>query len=91
MATEKGRGMSKNKVSGKGVKTFEIELKELSLPDREEIMNQIYDPDVAKNFSFHLSVIRKSVDLSDDELNKYSNEELYAISNEIIDSMSKKK
>ena len=83
--------LSKSKVSGKGVKTFEIELKELSLPDREEIMNQIYDPDVPKNFGFHLFVIRKAIDLSDDELNKYSNEELYAISNEIIESMSKKK
>ena len=83
--------MSKNKVGGKGVKTFEIELKELSLPDREDIMNQIYNPDIPKNFSFHLSVIRKATDLSDDELNKYGNEELYAISNEIIESMSKKK
>ena len=54
-------------------------------------MNQIYDPDIPKNFSFHLSVIRKATDLSDEELNKYGNEELYAISNEIIDSMSKKK
>ena len=83
--------MSKSKVSGKGVKTFEIELKELSLPDREEVMNQIYNPDIPKNFSFHLSVIRKATDLSDDELNKYGNEELYAISSEIIESMSKKK
>ena len=83
--------MRKNKVGGKGIKTFEIELKELLLSDREEIMNQIYDTDIPKNFSFHLSVIRKATDLSDEELNKYGNEELYAISNEIIDSMSKKK
>ena len=83
--------MSKVKVEGKGVKTFEVELKDVLLADREEIMNQIVDMDIVKNFSFHLFVIRKGTDYNDEEINKFADPELYAISNKIIENMSKKK
>ena len=83
--------MSKVKVDGEGIKTFEVELKEISLSDREDIMNQILDAEVQKNFTFHLFVIRKGTDWLDEDINRYSDSELYAISNKIIENMSKKK
>ena len=83
--------MSKTKVDAKGVKSFEIELKDVVLADREEIMNMIFDTETQKDFSFHLFVIRKGTDWTDEEINKYSHIEIYAISNKIMEVMSKKK
>ena len=83
--------MGKTKVDAKDIKSFEIELKDIALSDREEIMNMIFNPDKKKDFSFHLFVIRKGTDWTDDEINKYSDAEIYAISNKILDVMSKKK
>ena len=83
--------MGKVKVEGKGVKSFEVELKEVSLSDREEIMNKIYDTELKKDFSFHLFIIRKGTEYSDEEINKFADAEIYAIVNKIVDNMSKKK
>ena len=46
--------MSKVKVDGKGVKTFELEVKELNLTERAEINDLISDDKAPKNFSFWL-------------------------------------
>ena len=62
-----------------------------TLSDREEIMNMIFDTETQKDFSFHLFVIRKGTDWTDEEINKYSDIEIYAISNKIMEVMSKKK
>ena len=83
--------MSKVKVEGKGVKTFEVELKDVLLADREEIMNKIYDSEIKKDFSFHLFVLKKGTEYTDEEINKFSDPQIYAIVNKIIDVMSKKK
>ena len=83
--------MSKTKVDAKDIKSFEIELKDIALSDREEIMNMIFDTETQKDFSFHLFVIRKGTDWTDEEINKYSDIEIYAISNKIMEVMSKKK
>ena len=83
--------MSKVKVEGKGIKTFEVELIEVLLADREEIMNKIYDPEIKKEFSFHLFVLKKGTEYTDEEINKFSDPQIYAIVNKIIDVMSKKK
>ena len=83
--------MGKTKVDAKDIKSFEIELKDIALSDREEIMNMIFDTETQKDFSFHLFVIRKGTDWTDEEINKYSDIEIYAISNKIMEVMSKKK
>ena len=83
--------MSKTKVDAKDIKSFEIELKDIALSDREEIMNMIFDTETQKDFSFHLFVIRKGTDWTDEEINKYSDIEIYGISNKIMVVMSKKK
>ena len=83
--------MSKVKVDGKGVKTFELELKELNLTERAEVNDLIFDENTPKNFSFWLDIIKKGTVLTDDEIHKFSNEEIYSIGSKIILEMNKKK
>ena len=83
--------MSKVKVEGKGIKSFEVEFKELNLTERAEINDIIFDADIKKNFSFWLDIIKKGTTLTDDEIHKYSNEEIYSLGARIILEMNKKK
>ena len=83
--------MSKVKVKGENFKTFECELKELNLTERSEINDMIFDTEAKKNFSFWLDIIKRGTSLSDDELNKYSNEEIYGLGASVIVEMNKKK
>ena len=83
--------MSKVKIKGEGFKTFECELKELNLTERAEINDLIFDTESKKNFSFWLDIIKRGTSLSDDELNKYSNEEIYGLGASVIIEMNKKK
>ena len=83
--------MSKAKVEGKGITAFELELKDLNLTERAEINDMISDETISKNFTFWLDIIRKGTILKDDEIHKYSNEEIYAIGSKIILEMNKKK
>ena len=83
--------MSKAKVEGKGITAFELELKDLNLTERAEINDMISDETISKNFTFRLDIIRKGTILKDDEIHKYSNEEIYAIGSKIILEMNKKK
>ena len=83
--------MSKVKVEGKGIKSFEVEFKELNLSERAELNDIIFDEDQKKNFSFWLNIIQKGTTLKDDEIHKYSNEEIFSIGAKIILEMKKKK
>ena len=83
--------MSKVKVGGEGFKTFNAEIKELNLTERAEINDIIFDPKANKNFSFWVEVIKKGTDYSDDEIHKFSNEEIYGLGSRIIVEMNKKK
>ena len=83
--------MRKVKVEGKGIKTFEIEFKELNLTERAELNDLIFDENYKKNFSFWLSVIRIGTTLSDEEIHTYSNEEIYSIGAKVISETNKKK
>ena len=83
--------MSKVKVEGKGFKPLEVELKDLNLTERAEINDVIFDEKTPKNFSFWLDVIKKGTNLSDDDVHKYSNDEIFGIGGKIIIEMNKKK
>jgi len=83
--------MAKIKVKGEGFKPFDIEIKELNLTERAEINDLIFNQEVSKNFSFWLDIIKRGTSLSDDELNKYSNEEIYGLGASVIVEMNKKK
>ena len=83
--------MAKVKIEGKGFKPFMVELKDLNLSERSEINDIIFDPDSKKNFSFWLEVIKRGTDLGDDEVNKYSNDQIFSLGSRIITEMNKKK
>ena len=83
--------MAKVKVKGEGFKPFDVDLKELNLPDRSEINDLIMDTSVKKNFTFWVDIIRKGTSFAEDDINKYSNEELYALGGKVIEEMNKKK
>ena len=83
--------MKKVKISKKGIKHFELELKEITMDERIEINDMIFDSKLDKNFSFFIKLIEIGTNLGRDELHKYSNEEIYAIADEVISSANKKK
>ena len=83
--------MSKVKVEGKDIKTFEVEFKELNLTERAEVNDIIFDQESQKNFSFWIDIIKRGTTLTDDEIHKYSNEEIYSLGAKIILEMNKKK
>ena len=83
--------MAKVKVKGEGFKPFDVDLKELNLTDRSEINDLIMDTSIKKNFTFWVDIIRKGTSFAEDDINKYSNEELYALGGKVIEEMNKKK
>ena len=83
--------MVKVKVEGESIKSFEVEFKELNLTQRAEINDIIFDTDVKKNFSFWLDIIKRGTTLTDDDIHKYSNDEIYSIGAKVILEMNKKK
>ena len=83
--------MSKVKVEGDGIKSFDVEFKELNLTQRAEVNDIIFDTDVKKNFSFWLEIIKRGTTLKDDDIHEYSNEEIYSIGAKVILEMNKKK
>ena len=83
--------MSKVKIKGEGFKPFDCELKEINLTERAEINDLIFDPKSEKNFSFWVEIIKKGTNYVDDDINKFSNEEIYGLGSRIIVEMNKKK
>tara|TARA_R100000781_G_scaffold43359_1_gene29705 strand:+ start:489 stop:740 length:252 start_codon:yes stop_codon:yes gene_type:complete len=83
--------MRKVKVEGNNIKSFEVEVKDLNLTERAEINDLIFDSAVKKNFSFWLDIIKRGTSLKEDEINKFSNDEIYGIGAGIIEQMNKKK
>ena len=83
--------MSKVKVEGEGIKSFDVEFKDLNLTQRAEINDLIFDTDVKKNFSFWLEIIKRGTTLKDEDIHEYSNEEIYSIGAKVILEMNKKK
>lgn len=83
--------MAKIKVKGEGFKPFDVEIKELNLTERAEINDLIFDVKSTKNFSFWVEIIKKGTDYSDEEINNFSNEEIYGLGSTIVVEMNKKK
>ena len=83
--------MKKAKVEGDNFKSFSVEIKELTLEQRSELNDLIVDEDIKKNFSFWIRVIKLGCDLTDEEINSYSTDEIVAIAASIIEQTNKKK
>ncbi len=75
-------------------KSFEIELKELGLKDRCKLNDEMIAKskgDEIPGFSYWIDVIRIGTELTDEEINKYSTDEIVAIAQKIFEEANKKK
>ena len=85
--------MIKVTIKGDDFKPFDIEVKELTLKDREELNAILYKMFNAKEgmFSPSVDVIRFCTDITDDEINKLSNDQIFQAAIEISNIVNKKK
>ena len=85
--------MKKLKIEGEGFKPFEIEVKEPNLDEREELNALLYKMFNDKNGMFgpSINIIRMMTKLTDDDINNYSNDQIFQIAIEISNFVNKKK
>tara|TARA_R100000808_G_C2099379_1_gene117003 strand:- start:590 stop:850 length:261 start_codon:yes stop_codon:yes gene_type:complete len=77
----------------KEFKTFRIDLKELNLDERSALNDKFMQEanEGLPKFSFWVDVVRQGTELPDEEINKFSTDELIAIANKIFEEANKKK
>ena len=88
--------MEKVKVEGKGVETFEIELVELTLRQRQQLhslLNKLRNDEFRKEngelyYCFDIALL--GTGMSEEELNKYSDEQILSIALKVMEQGSKK-
>ena len=80
-------------IKGEGIKTFKLEIKEFNLSERIELNNLLYQFFNNKEGMFGpaIDIVRMATELSDDEINDYSNDEIFQISIAISNHVNKKK
>ena len=82
-----------NKDLGQDFKVFEIEVTPLTWSQRCELNDKLHEVRTKSeiNFSFWGSIVLKYTTIAEEELNKYSTDEILAIANGIIEETNKKK
>ena len=85
--------MKKVKIKGEGFKPFEIEIEELSRDKREELNVFIWEMFNAKKGMFgpSVNVIRTATNMTDEQINELSNDQIFQASIEISNVVNKKK
>lgn len=78
---------------GKEFKSFNIDLKILNLDERCELNDKFISQanNGVPKFSFWVDVIRIGTELSDEDINKFSTDELIGIANKVFEETNKKK
>ena len=80
-------------IKGEGVKSFKLDIKEFNLTERIELNNLLYKFFNNKEGMFGpaIDIVRISTDLSDEEINNYSNDEIFSIAISVSNFVNKKK
>ena len=80
-------------IKGEGIKAFKIEVKEFNLQERIELNNLLYKFFNNKDgmFSPAIEIVRLATDMSDEEINNYSNDEIFSIAISVSNFVNKKK
>ena len=83
----------KIKVEGEGLKPFQIEVKEFNLTEREDLNEDLYDFFNNKKGMFKpaVRIIRLATVMTDEEINEYSNNQIYQMAIEISNVVNKSK
>ena len=85
--------MKKIKVEGEGIKSFELEVKEPNLSIRKDLNALLYKMfnDKEGMFTSAVEIISLTTELTDDQINGYSNEEIFSIALSISNSVNRSK
>ena len=80
-------------IKGEGIKAFKIEVKEFNLQERIELNDLLYKFFNNKEGMFGpaIDIVRLATDFSDEEINNYSNEEIFQIAIAVSNYVNKKK
>tara|TARA_R100000951_G_scaffold33964_1_gene29034 strand:+ start:7802 stop:8065 length:264 start_codon:yes stop_codon:yes gene_type:complete len=83
----------KIEIKGEGVKPFKLDIKEFNLTERIELNNLLYKFFNNKDgmFSPAIDIVRLATDMSDEEINNYSNDEIFSIAISVSTFVNKKK
>ena len=83
----------KLEIKAEGVKPFKIEVKEFNLQERIELNNLLYEFFNNKDCMFGpaIDIVRLATDSSDEEINNYSNDEIFGIAISVSNYVNKKK
>ena len=83
----------KLEIKAEGVKPFKIEVKEFNLQERIELNNLLYEFFNNKEGMFGpaIDIVRLATDFSDEEINNYSNDEIFCIAISVSNYVNKKK
>ena len=85
--------MKKTQIKGEGFKPFEIEIKDLTLDKREELNIFIWEMVNSKTGMFgpSVNVIRRATNMTDDQINELSNDQIFQAAIGISNIVNKKK
>ena len=80
-------------IKGEGVKPFKLDIKEFNLTERIELNNLLYKFFNNKEGMFGpaIDIVRLATDMSDEEINNYSNDEIFSIAISVSNFVNKKK
>ena len=80
-------------IKGEGIKPFKLEVKEFNLNERIELNNLLYKFFNNKEgmFGQAIDIVRMATDLDDNQINDYSNEEIFQIAIAVSNHVNKKK
>ena len=80
-------------IKGEGVKSFKLEIKDFNLNERIDLNNLLYKffNNNEGMFGPAIDIVRISTDLSDEEINNYSNDEIFSIAISVSNFVNKKK
>ena len=83
----------KLEIKGEGIKPFKLEVKDFNLNERIELNNLLYKFFNNKEgmFSPAIDIVRMATELSDEEINNYSNDEIFQIAIAVSNHVNKKK
>ena len=80
-------------IKGEGIKPFKLEVKDFNLNERIELNNLLYQFFNNKEGMFGpaIDIFRMATELSDDDINNYSNDEIFQIAIAVSNHVNKKK
>ena len=80
-------------IKGEGIKTFKLEVKEFNLSERIELNNLLYKFFNNKEGMFGpaIDIVKMATELSDEDINNYTNDEIFQIAITVSNHVNKKK